>query len=184
MLDAFSERFGVPYPWEQYAQSAVDDFVDGRDGKHQRHDAARPTLVDPQLAADYHIGPDIVESHEIAHQWFGDLVTCDDWANLWLNEGFATFFEHTGWKSDTTPAKPTTSSGAISTTGFARRRDFPVPIVDHDFTDSTEYAGNIYTKAGLGAADAARASWATTTFLRAARIIWKRIAARTWSPRI
>jgi aminopeptidase N len=51
-------------------------------------------LLDQRASLD--LGPEYVSvvAHELAHQWFGDLVTCRDWANGWLNEGFATYFEN------------------------------------------------------------------------------------------
>ncbi len=94
MLDLFSSKLGVPYPWAQYAQTSVDDFVEGGMENASATTLAVDNLVNPRLAAEEHIGTDDVNSHELAHQWFGDLVTCKDWANLWLNEGFATYFEH------------------------------------------------------------------------------------------
>ena len=94
MLDLFSSKFGVPYPWTQYAQTSVDDFVEGGMENASATTLAVDNLVNPKLASEERIGTDDVNSHELAHQWFGDLVTCKDWANLWLNEGFATYFEH------------------------------------------------------------------------------------------
>jgi aminopeptidase N len=49
-------------------------------------------LLDDRAALD--ITSDDLIAHELAHQWFGDYVTCRDWSHGWLNEGFATFFEH------------------------------------------------------------------------------------------
>src|SRR5260370_18186096 len=48
-------------------------------------------LVDKRAWLDIDLVP--VVAHELAHQWFGDLLTCRDWSNGWLNEGFATYFE-------------------------------------------------------------------------------------------
>ena len=62
-----------------------------RDGEHVGDDADRSRLHDERAHLDY--SAEYLASHELAHQWFGDLVTCRDWSHAWLNEGFATYFE-------------------------------------------------------------------------------------------
>ncbi len=94
MLTLFSEKLDVKYPWAQYAQTSVNDFVEGGMENTSATTLTTRGLVHPQLAAEEREGSDSLDSHELAHQWFGDLVTCRDWANIWLNEGFATYFEH------------------------------------------------------------------------------------------
>ena len=49
------------------------------------------TMAPPRAAAEW--DPDGLIAHELAHQWFGDLVTCRDWSQGWLNEGWATYSE-------------------------------------------------------------------------------------------
>jgi aminopeptidase N len=90
---AFFEReIGVPYPWAKYYQVCVDDF-----GWGGMENTSITTLNESTLhTADFE---NLRESqgliaHEMAHQWFGDLVTCKDWANVWLNEGFATYYDN------------------------------------------------------------------------------------------
>jgi len=148
MLDLLSSRLDISYPWAQYAQTFVDDFVEGGMENTSATTLTVRELVNPALAAENRRGADFVESHELAHQWFGDLVTCKDWANLWLNEGFATYFEHF-WNehhygADDAAYEFWREQGQW----FREKRLYAVPIVDHNFKDSDEYAGNVYTKAG------------------------------------
>jgi aminopeptidase N len=87
----FEEEIGVPYPWDKYDQVCVNDFVAGG-----MENTSCTTLTDSTLhsAATENIrSSESLISHEMAHQWFGDLVTCKDWSHIWLNEGFATFYE-------------------------------------------------------------------------------------------
>ncbi|MEO7329342.1 MAG: M1 family aminopeptidase [Minicystis sp.] len=92
MIRHFGELLGVPYPWNKYAQVVVSDFIFGGMENTTATTMYEFILLDERAALD--ISSDDLIAHELAHQWFGDLVTCRDWSHAWLNEGFATFMEH------------------------------------------------------------------------------------------
>jgi aminopeptidase N len=98
MVRLFSELTGVPYPWSKYAQVVVSDFIFGGMENTSATTMYEHILVDARAALD--VTSDDLIAHELAHQWFGDFVTCRDWSEGWLNEGFATFFEHVWREKD------------------------------------------------------------------------------------
>ena len=89
---------GEPYPWEKYAQVVVDDFLFGGMENTSATTLTNSTIHDARAGLDF--TSDGLVLHELAHQWFGDLITCRSWAHLWLNEGFATYLEMV-WIGDT-----------------------------------------------------------------------------------
>lgn len=91
MIELFSKLTGVPYPWSRYSQIVVSDFIFGGMENTTATTMYEHILLDQRAAIDV-VSHDLV-AHELAHQWFGDFVTCRDWSHGWLNEGFATFFE-------------------------------------------------------------------------------------------
>jgi aminopeptidase N len=95
MIDVFETTIGVPYPYARYSQIAVADFIFGGMENTSATTQTDRTLHDERAHLDF--ASDSLVSHELAHQWFGDLVTCRDWSQAWLNEGFATYFE-TVWR--------------------------------------------------------------------------------------
>jgi aminopeptidase N len=149
MLSFFSDRLGVLYPWAKYDQSMVDQFVVGGMENASATTLTTRSLLHPVLARESIQQSDGLLSHELAHQWFGDLVTCKDWAHLWLNEGFATFLA-TLWQEHRVGADDAAYSRWRTQANWMRQgRLFNVPVVTRDFDDSLRYAGNIYNKAGL-----------------------------------
>ena len=148
MLDLFSSKLDIPYPWAQYAQTFVDDFVEGGMENTSATTLTVRELVNPALAPENRAGADFVESHEMSHQWFGDLVTCKDWADLWLNEGFATYFEHYWTEQHYGADDAAYEFWWEQSQWFRQKRLYPIAIVDLSFTDSDENAGNIYNKGG------------------------------------
>ena len=97
MVKFFEDYLGTKYPYEKYAQVAVQDFVYGGMENASCTTLTLDTLHDKKAHIDF--TSDYLVSHELAHQWFGDLVTCRDWQHVWLNEGFATYCEALYWES-------------------------------------------------------------------------------------
>jgi aminopeptidase N len=90
MVKFFSEKTGVKYPYEKYAQTMTRDFNGGMENisATTQYDVM---IHDARTELDQ--TSDSLQSHELAHQWFGDYVTCRDWSDIWLNESFATYFQ-------------------------------------------------------------------------------------------
>ena len=90
MIKFFSEKLGVKYAYPKYAQTVVEDFGGGMENISATTQIEE-MIVDQRTLLD--TDSDSLQSHELAHQWFGDYVTCRDWGQIWLNESFATYFQ-------------------------------------------------------------------------------------------
>ena len=91
-LAFYSRKTGVPYPWSKYDQVVIPEFqLGGMENVTATSESdvsiLHPAWAEPQGSSDGLV------AHELAHQWYGDLVTASDWADAWLSEGFATFME-------------------------------------------------------------------------------------------
>ena len=97
MVAHLSSLYGR-YPWPRYDQAVVRDFIFGGMENVAATTLTDAVLMDEVAAMDGDLDSLVV--HELAHQWFGDLVTCVDWSQGWLNEGWATWSEHLWFRHD------------------------------------------------------------------------------------
>lgn len=90
IFDFLEETIGVPYPWKVYRNVPVDDFMYGG------MENTTSTIFSTKYYTDaigVNDSPYLnVNAHEMAHQWFGDLITAKDKKDHWLQEGFATYY--------------------------------------------------------------------------------------------
>jgi aminopeptidase N len=92
MIEFFSEKYGYPYPYPKYAQVCVDDFIFGGMENTSTTLLTDRCLLDERAALDNRSTETLV-AHELAHQWFGDLVVIKHWSHAWLKEGMASYSE-------------------------------------------------------------------------------------------
>jgi aminopeptidase N len=92
MMRVFSEKLNFEFPFNRYAQTIVANFIFGG-----MENITATTHADTEILSgptkESQLARENLISHELSHSWFGDLVTCKDWSQAWLNEGFATFME-------------------------------------------------------------------------------------------
>ena len=92
MIEYFSNKLGYAYPWPKYDQVVVRDFVSGA-----MENTSASTFMEALQSTDRELEDknwDDIIAHELFHQWFGDLVTIESWANLPLNESFANYAQY------------------------------------------------------------------------------------------
>ena len=93
MLEFFSTRLGVEYPWNKYAQIVCRDYVSGAmENTTATLHGEQVQLTDRELLDRDYSGESVI-AHELFHQWFGDYVTAESWANITVNETMADFSE-------------------------------------------------------------------------------------------
>ncbi|MFO0956089.1 MAG: M1 family aminopeptidase [Isosphaeraceae bacterium] len=132
MIEFFNKAIGTPYAFNRYAQVCIPEFGGGMEH------TSKTTLTDTILVdavAHRDNDADSLVAHELAHQWFGDLITCRDWPNLWLNEGFASYFdalftEHDRGEDAFRLAMADNLSGYISSD-----REYRRPILEYRYDD-------------------------------------------------
>lgn len=137
MIGFFSRATGVDYPYEQYAQTEVHNFVFGGQENVSATTLTDLTLHDTRADADYP-STDLV-SHELGQHWFGDYVQGRDWADIWLNEGFATYMEalytqhHEGYDAYRFAVYEDQMMEQAE-----GRRNYSRPIVDRHYSDAMD----------------------------------------------
>lgn len=151
MLSFFSEKFGYNYPWQKYAQVVVRDYVSGAMenttavifGDFVQNDSR--SLLDN---SDMNEG---IVAHEMMHHWFGDLVTCESWSNLPLNESFANYseylwFEHKYSKDHADYIRMNEIQGYLNQ---AVLQNDPQPLIRFNFQDKEDmFDAHSYNKGG------------------------------------
>ena len=147
MMEHYSEILGVDYPWEKYAQVVVRDFVSGAMENTTAVIHGEFVQMDEREMLDRH-EEDII-AHELIHHWFGDLVTCENWANLPLNEAFATYGEYIWREKGFGRMAADKHLDADLNSYFREARSKQVDMIRFDYTDKDDmFDSHSYAKGG------------------------------------
>ena len=147
MMEFLSRKYGYKYPYPKYAQVCVDDFIFGGMENTSTTLLTDRCLLDEKAAIDNYRSETLV-LHELAHQWFGDLVVIKHWSHAWIKEGMASYAEVL-W----TEYEYTKDEAAYYLLGEARsyleedRSRYRRPIVTNVYREAIElYDRHLYEK--------------------------------------
>ena len=147
MIDFFSQRIGVRYPHKRYSQIFVADFIFGGMENTTATTLTDQAIIDDRAALDHDV--DDLVAHELAHQWWGDLVTCRDWSEAWLNEGFATYFEYIWCEHDKGQDEADVLALAQMDSYLHEATEYQRPIVCKQYREPIEiFDSHLYEKGG------------------------------------
>jgi aminopeptidase N len=147
MIEFFSEKYGYPYAFPKYAQVCVDDFIFGGMENTSTTLLTDRCLLDERAALDNRMTESLV-AHELAHQWFGDLVVIKHWSHAWLKEGMASYSEvmwteHEYGPEDAAYYRLNEARNYLAEDSSRYRR----PIVTHVYREAIElYDRHLYEK--------------------------------------
>jgi aminopeptidase N len=147
MIAYFSEKYGYPYAYPKYAQVCVDDFIFGGMENTSTTLLTDRCLIDARAAIDNRSTETLV-AHELAHQWFGDLLVIKHWSHAWIKEGMASYSEVMWFEQEYGP-----DEAAYYRLGEARSyldedaSRYRRPMVTHVYREAIElYDRHIYEK--------------------------------------
>ncbi|HQW25662.1 MAG TPA: M1 family metallopeptidase, partial [Saprospiraceae bacterium] len=149
MIEFFSTRLGYEFVWPKYSQIIVKDFVSGA-----MENTTAVVFGDfIQFHKDEIIedgANDYIVAHELFHHWFGDLVTCESWANLTLNEGFANYAEYL-WQEYKYDRERADISRINELSGYFDQAAYAShPLIHYHYGDDSEmFDAHSYNKGGL-----------------------------------
>ncbi len=147
MIEFFSDKLGFDYVWPKYAQVIVKNFVSGA-----MENTTATVFGDFIQFHDEDViksgSNDYIVSHELFHHWFGDLVTCESWANITLNEGFANYAEYLWYEHKYGRERADISRMDELNGYFGEENKHPL-IYSHYPNENAVFDAHSYNKGGL-----------------------------------
>ena len=147
MIEFFSDKYGYLYPFPKYAQVCVDDFIFGGMENTSTTLLTDRCLLDERAALDNR-GTESLVAHELAHQWFGDLVVIKHWSHAWIKEGMASYSE-VMWTESEYGAEDAAYYRLLEARNYITEDSsrYRRPIVTHVYREAIElYDRHLYEK--------------------------------------